>query len=86
MDKLSRVVDAASLHGERAQSYHESAGRRIDSALYELEQLRQELESVVDPKLLQRTSEILERANAPASPSSGEGVTAGRAKAEQSAA
>lgn len=85
MGKLSTVVDAACRHGERAQALHESAGRRIDAALYELEQLRQELEAVVDPQLLKRTSEILQNANAPSlqRPSA---VTADPATAKRSAA
>lgn len=87
MGKLSTVVDAACRHGERAQACHDSAGRRIDAALYELDQLRQELEAVVDPQLLKRTGEILQGASAlaPAALDKSE-IKAGPATAERSAA
>ncbi|MEQ1715340.1 MAG: hypothetical protein ABL907_05055 [Hyphomicrobium sp.] len=52
LTRLSGVIERASLHGERAQRCHDGAGLRIDAALYELEQLREELRAVVDPALL----------------------------------
>ena len=64
LTKLSGVVETAAGHGERASHYHERAGLRVDAALYELEQLRKELESVVDPQLLARTMAILEQSAA----------------------
>lgn len=88
LGRLSKAVDAARRHGERAEALHLGAGRRIDAALYELEQLRQDLQSVVDPKLLVRTSEILEggAASAGSATVSASALTAAQAKAARSAA
>lgn len=60
--RLSEVVERTARHGARAEQCHENAGLRIDAALYELEQLRHELEAVVDPALLAGTSRILAEA------------------------
>ncbi len=87
--RLTGVVEAAARHGERAQSCHDDASLRIDSALYELEQLRRELESVVPSELLQRAHEILaDAARAPnAQPSESEpALKAGPVVTAQSAA
>ena len=58
--RLSDVVDNAARHSARAQECHEGASVRVDAALYELEQLKNELSTVIDPRLLARTSGILE--------------------------
>ena len=60
LTKLTSVVETAAQHVERAEQCHRGAGIRIDAALYELEQLRMELQSVVDPALLKGTSRILD--------------------------
>lgn len=54
MKELAGVVHGAVGHGERAQRYHDGAARRIDAALYELDQLRMELAAVLSPELLDR--------------------------------
>jgi hypothetical protein len=54
------VVESTARHVERAERCHRGAGIRIDAALYELDQLRMELQSVVDPALLEGTSRLLD--------------------------
>ena len=57
--RLTGIIASAARHGERASTLHEYANRRIDSALYELDQLRLELGAVVDPHLLKETAALL---------------------------
>lgn len=66
LSRLSGIVEAAAYHSERARQCHAAAGVRVDAALYELEQLRLELQAVVAPSLLAGTRRVLERAAAPA--------------------
>lgn len=47
MQRLAAVVREAVDQGERAARYHQGASRHIDAALYELEQLRDDLEAVL---------------------------------------
>ena len=58
LNRLVDVVATAANCGERASRLHNAAGLKVDSALYELEQLRLELEEVVAPHLLGRTRTI----------------------------
>lgn len=57
IDRLSGVVENAATRSDRAKRCHDDARRQIDSALYELDQLRLDLGAVVDPKLIARTPE-----------------------------
>ena len=59
LQQLSGVIEGAALQVERAGRWHAGAGQRVDAALYELEQLRRDLEAVVDPALLAGTRRIL---------------------------
>ena len=54
--ELAQLSDRVEVHGRRAEECHAGAAQRVDSALYELEQLRRELEAVIDPTLLVRTA------------------------------
>lgn len=74
LTKLTAVVDTTAQHVERAERCHRGAGIRIDAALYELEQLRMELQSVVDPALLQGTNRILDTAASSSGSKSGDGA------------
>ncbi len=85
LSKLTAVVETAAQHVERAEHCHRSAGIRIDAALYELDQLRMELQTVVDPALLQGTSRILDAEIAGAQPAS-EPTKVGPAGSARSAA
>jgi hypothetical protein len=93
LTKLTSVVETAARHVERAEQCHRGAGIRIDAALYELEQLRMELQAVVDPALLQGTSRILDADAASSGTKSGvspqaatEPAKAGPARSARSAA
>lgn len=90
--RLSDVVASAARHSARAQACHDDAGVRVDAALYELEQLRQELKAVVDPRLLARSSGTSEAAASQGSGAAkvpeqaGDVITGGRAGSTRSAA
>jgi hypothetical protein len=47
MERLAALIHASARRGERAARCHASAARRIDAAIYELEQLRAEIATVV---------------------------------------
>ena len=49
MERLAAVVRATAGRGERAARCHAGAAQRIDAAIYELEQLRAEIASVLRP-------------------------------------
>ena len=49
MDRLATLVHASARRSERAHRCHAGAAQRIDAAIYELEQLRAEIASVLRP-------------------------------------
>ncbi len=54
LGRLSGVVENAAMRADNAKRCHDDARRHIDSALYELDQLRLELGAIVDPRLIAR--------------------------------
>ena len=57
LNRLSGVIENAAMRADNAKRCHDDARRHIDSALYELDQLRAELGAIVDPKLIARPTE-----------------------------
>ena len=64
LGRLSAIVGTQARQVERADRCHSAAAVRLDAALYELEQLRDELAAVVDPALLVATDRLIGTANA----------------------
>lgn len=55
MERLAAVIRATASRSERAARYHAGAAQRIDAAIYELEQLRAEIATVLQAGLRQHS-------------------------------
>jgi hypothetical protein len=81
MDRLSSTVETAAQRSENASRCHDNARRQIDSALYDLDQLRLELQSIVPADMLNAAAPEMSARPKPASD-----VTADPARSKRSAA